>query len=845
MQEKINPNSKQKEEKNKRETVMLIDSHALLHRGYHAMAGFATHDGRPTGALFGFVKMIIKAANDIKPEHIIAAYDLPKPTFRHLSFDDYKGHRASTHDDLKAQIDQSKGFCEALGIPLRAVEGFEADDVLGTLSKIYVEQGHDVMIISGDMDTMQLVNKNVKVYTLKKGVEGLAIFGEKEVLTRYGVTPKQISEYKGLVGDPSDNIPGVMGVGEKTAIKLIQAFETVDNLYNIIKTNPEKVKEVVSERILQKLTEGEEEAVFSKTLATIRLDVPVEIEMHEANWPQCVNIDKYKDLCDLYELRTLRNIFDKKQELNSKTYQSGTKNENKNTDSNSSGDINIDIKIDGLDIDSSKVEGREGETDKGKNLTDKQLIELQNMYILIDSEKLRPSFEEMVASLAMNYDTANYESVKENLFERLKQDDLLDYYNEVEKPVTKIIEHMEEVGMLIDVRELEIQSKKLSEIIKKLEKEIHGLAGVEFLISSPKQLGEVLYDKLQLGNKIKKTSTGKRTTNAEQLEKMKDEHPIIEKILYWREVSKLYGTYLEPLKNHMWADGRIHPHFIQAGAATGRFSCENPNVQNLPTKTELGQDIKKVFIAEKGYKLLSVDYSQIDLRAAAMLSGDEKLVEIFKNREDVHRGVAASVLHKKLDEVTGEERRKAKAINFGILYGMGVSALTEAMGSDRKEAQVFYDNYKENFSTLMKYLGNVKESTSRLGYTTTILNRRRYVPLIRSKLPFLKAQGERIAINAPIQGSSADILKLGMVDVYNEMQDYIKNGTVRMQLQIHDELVFEVRENIAEEVALKIEKILENVLKNKDKKVLQLLENYTSVPLEASVGIGDNLKEVK
>ena len=356
-----------------------------------------------------------------------------------------------------------------------------------------------------------------------------------------------------------------------------------------------------------------------------------------------------------------------------------------------------------------------------------------------------------------------------------------------------------------------------------------------FLISSPKQLGEVLYDELKLGEKIKKTATGKRSTNVEMLISMKDEHEIINEILSWRELTKLYSTYLVPLKGFIGEDGRIHPHFIPAGAATGRFSCENPNMQNLPVKSEYSESIRNIFVAEWGYKLLSLDYSQVDLRSAAILSGDENLLDIFKRNQDVHLGVAARTLHKKEEEVTKEERRKAKAINFGILYGMGVNALRESMGVDRAEAQEFYDTYKATFVTLMNYLEKVKQEATKSGYTTTLFGRPRHIPLLRSHIPFMRAQGERIAINAPIQGTSADIIKLGMIDVWNDMQEYFKNGSVKMQLQIHDELVFEVRDDVVDEVSGKIKTIMENVLEKR---------GFRIIPLVVSLDTGDTLGNI-
>lgn len=817
---------------NRRKTVLLIDSHALLHRAYHAMVGFATHDGRPTGALFGFIKMIMRAADNVHPEHIVACYDLPKPTFRHLAYDAYKGTRGKSDDDLKVQINQSKDFCVALGIPVCELEGFEADDLLGTLSERLVDT-YDVVIVSGDMDTMQLIKSGVRVCTLKKGND-IAMFNEKEVVEKFGILPTQIADYKGLAGDSSDNIVGVKGVGEKTAVKLITSFQSIENLYENIKNAPEKVKEVVSERIFNILKDSEDEAIFSKTLATIRLDAPMQVDLG-CRWPDCVNIDEYKKLCDSYDLRTLRSLFDKDMDQDKKSQKA------KESDMDDF-EATLNGKERNGNVDSRNLDKIENQNMRAV-LNTHQLIQLQNMCILLNSEKLKPGLDEIVTEYLIDTESSKtFEGLEAFLIKELKSKNLYEYYENIDKKIEPIIDHMELAGILVDQKVLAEQNAYLKDVVEKLEKEIHTLCGREFLISSPKQLGEVLYDDLGLGTKIKKTATGKRSTNVDQLNKMKDEHPVIEKILYWREVSKLYGTYIDPMPRYIHDDGRLHPHFVQAGSATGRFSCENPNMQNLPTKTDLGHAVKKIFVASEGYVLMSLDYSQIDLRAAAILSADKKLLEIFENNIDVHTGVAAQVLHKSESEVTTEERRKAKAINFGILYGMGVSALKEAMNAERAEAQVFYDTYKETFSELMTYLENVKSSAIKTGRTYTLLGRPRYIPMIQSHIPFIRAQGERMAINAPIQGTSADIIKLGMIDVYNdtELQSYFNDGSLKMQLQIHDELVFEVKTGIVEKVGARISYILTQVLEKRKAGITQKL-----VPLNVSLGTGKNMAEVK
>jgi DNA polymerase-1 len=426
-----------------------------------------------------------------------------------------------------------------------------------------------------------------------------------------------------------------------------------------------------------------------------------------------------------------------------------------------------------------------------------------------------------------------YDAIKEVLIAELTREHLIQLFHTVEEPLMKVLETMHASGITLNTALLETMSEDLHKEVKILEQKIHTLAGKEFNIASPKQLGEVLYDTLSLGTKIKKTKTGQKSTNVSELEKIKGEHEIVPLILEYRELTKLLSTYIDTLPSFVEEDGRVHAHFIQTGAGTGRFSCEDPNLQNLPVKSELGQRVRGAFVAGKGKKLLSCDYAQIDLRAAAILSGDVHLVEIFEKGIDVHTGTAARVFGVGEDEVTPDMRRKAKAINFGILYGMGVTALKEGMGVERKEAQEFYDQYKRTFSRLMEYLEEVKAYAWKHGYTTTLLGRRREVPLLKSPLPYLRAQGERIAINAPIQGTSADILKLAMLDTSSYIQESHLEDKVALLLQIHDELVFEIDEALVEEVTPTIVSLLEGVLKKR---------GLTTIPLVVSSAVGDTLE---
>lgn len=776
-------------------TIVLLDAHAILHRGYHAMGGFATRDGRPTGALYGFLSMVLRIYEDIKPDYIAACFDLPKPTFRHLSYDAYKGGRQKTDDELIDQIKESYKLCEALSIPVYTCEGFEADDLLGTIAEqLKVEKDTRVIIASGDMDTFQLIDGDkVTVYTLKKGNE-TALYTTKSVVERFGFGPEHIPDYKGFAGDTSDNIIGIKGIGDKTATELIKHYGSVEKVYEKLKANRQQLlDDGFKERIIGLLEEGEDEALFSKTLATIRRDAPVTYTEPEKPWLETIDIEKYQAMCDLYEFRSMRNRLH-------------TMKEN--------GGATMPV--------TQPEEEREV-------ISEHDMKELKVMTHLLHSEMTNASLVD-IENITGKKTCAE---MKDFLFAELTKEGLVDLYTEVERPLITRVEEMEVNGITLDTDTLKKMSEELHAQVKVLEQKIYDSVGFEFNIASPKQMGEALYDKLGLGTKIKKTKTGQKSTNVTELEKIKDEHPSIAYILEYRELTKLLSTYIDSLPQYVKEDGKIHAHFIQTGAGTGRFSCEDPNLQNLPVKSEIGQKVRSAFVATKGKVLLSCDYAQIDLRAAAILSGDENLVEIFQKGIDVHTGTAARVFGVKEEKVTLEMRRKAKAINFGILYGMGVTALKEGMGVERKEAQEFYDQYKFTFSTLMTYLEEVKAFAWKHGYTQTLLGRRREVPLLKSPLPFLRAQGERIAINAPIQGTSADILKLAILDAADYIDEHKLNDKVKLLLQIHDELVFELDEDIAEKVADELVKVLENVLKKR---------KLSDLPIKASRSLGSNLQ---
>ena len=791
-----------------KEKLVLLDAHAIIHRAYHALPDFATSKGEPTGALYGLVLMILKIATDLKPDYIVACYDLPKPTYRHEVYEGYKAGRTKTDDNLVEQLEKSKQICEVLNISIYSKEGFEADDMLGTIvEKLKIENSKlkipiDIIIASGDMDTMQLVkdagknNGSVEVYTLKKGIKETILYNEKAVRERFGFAPEFLTDFKGLSGDPSDNIIGISGIGEKSATDLIINFGSIENIYKILKKDPKKLEEKgIKKRIIELLKEGEEDARFSKMLATIRRDAPIDFVIPSEKWKDGLDLKKAENIFSKLEFRTMG--------ARLKSVLSG-KDENRDTKNNFA-----------------------------NHETDQNLEETKIALWVADSNTTNPSFEDILNFAR----TDSFEKAKEIIFAEVKKKESEFVFEEIEKPIIPIIKKMEDRGVLIDTDFLNKLNTDYSKIIKEIEKKIWKEAGEKFNVASPKQLGEILFNKLNLTVKYqKKTSTGAKSTKESELQKMKDLHPIIPLVLEFRELSKLVSTYIEPIPKMVDSEKRLHTKFIQTGTTTGRMASINPNLQNIPIGRERGKLIRKAFLAPKGFKLVSFDYSQIELRIAAILSGDEKLIQIFKSGEDVHNTVASYVFGVTKEKVDKEMRRTAKVINFGILYGMGINALTQNLGSDRKTAQEFYNTYFEKFDRLAWYLDKIKKDANKLGFTTTLFGRRRYFEGIKSKLPFIKAAAERMAINAPIQGTSADIIKMAMKNVDDFIVKNKLEKKVYLILQIHDELIYEIADDILDEVSKKIKEIMQDVLP---------IEKSFEVPIITNFSSGQNWGELK
>lgn len=781
--------------------IVLLDTHAIIHRAYHALPDFTGPSGAPTGALYGLVAMLLKIITDLKPDYIAACYDLPKPTIRHEAYADYKGTRVKTDDALALQLGESHKVFDAFAIPMYSREGFEADDLLGTIAhELKGEKEVDVIIASGDMDTLQLVDdERVRVYTLKKGINDTILYDEKAVIERFGFSPELIPDWKGLRGDPSDNIKGVKGIGEKTATELITGFGSIEKIFATLKKkNGEEMflKKGIKVRMIGLLKEHEKDVHFSKSLATIRLDAPIAFTLPENEWRENVKVPAVLAMCDEFGFRTLR---ERARSVLAKLSPEPVYGPNETMEL----------------------------IPTPKEVDPTRLAEAKVMLWLISSEFTNPSLDDILAFTKVRTFDPAYAVLEKQLSEsgRVKE-----VYEKIEKPLISIVREMGEHGVLIDPIVLAGLAKKYRAELTIIEQNIYNIAGHEFNVSSPKQLGEVLFDELKIiPDKQKKTAGGQRSTRESELEKIRDDHPIVNEILEYRELKKLLGTYIENLPLLLDTENRLHAEFLQTGAVTGRMASQNPGLQNIPLRTERGRAIRHAFVAPKGFTLVSLDYSQIELRLAAILSGDTKLCDIFKSGRDVHQEVAAQVFRVAGDKVDAEMRRRAKIINFGILYGMGVNALRAQLGSTTVEAHQFLEDYFSTFKTLAEYLETTKGFARKHGYTETLFGRRRQFPEMKSSLPYVRAQAERMAINAPIQGTQADIIKLAMVQVDEMLQKAKAGEDAYLLLQVHDELVYEIRDARVHEFGARIKGIMESVLR---------VEETRGVPIIATMKSG-------
>jgi DNA polymerase-1 len=783
--------------------------------------------------------MLMKIITDLKPDYIAACYDLPQKTFRHEAYDAYKAGRAKTDEALIVQLKKSRQIFDAFNIPIYDAPGFEADDILGTIvEKHKKDKNLNIIIASGDMDTMQLIDdKKVQVYTLKKGINETILYDEDAVMERFHFKPKLLPDYKGLRGDPSDNIIGIKGVGEKTAENLIVNFGSIEEIYKKLKKDEEVFKKAdISPRMIELLKNNEEEALFSKTLATIRRDAPIDFTIPAKTFWENIDQKKVEQVFTDFEFKSLMarlNNFFNKSALGDHSL--------RHSHSVLEGQV-----LSGRSEDSSKnnPQGQNANDDEQHPLLadPKKLQEASIALWLINSDISNPQLNDILFFAH----TKDFQTAYEYVFNKLKEKNprqggpsLDKIYEEIEKPIIGIVKKMEDFGILIDKKYFEKLSLEYHKELDILTKKIYKMAGTEFNINSPKQLGEIIFGKLGMKSSKKKSATGNFSTKVSVLEELAEENEIIKEILAYRELQKLLSTYIDVIPKMVSNDGRLHAKFIQNGTTTGRFSSQDPNLQNLPIKTELGRKIRGGFIASPNHKLAAFDYSQIELRVAAMLSGDKNMTTIFRERKDIHTGVASFVFGVPMEKVDSEMRRRAKVINFGIIYGMGVSALRKNLGGTREEAQKFYDNYFNQFSGVRDYLEDVKKFAIKNSYTETLFGRRRYFPNINSRIPFLKNMAERTATNAPVQGTAADIIKLAIRYAEEDLEKAGLLEKVHLVLQIHDELVYEIDESVLKEADKIIKDAMQDVLEK------SYLHYKTDIPLLVHSGFGDNFGEVK
>lgn len=787
--------------------LVILDTHAILHRAYHALPDFSSSKGVPTGGLYGLLSMLVRIITDLRPDYIAAAVDLPGGTFRDAAYKDYKGTRAETEKALVEQIKRTPGVLEAFGIPVYSAESFEADDVIGTIvEKVKKKKNLEVIIASGDKDALQLIDgTRVRVFTMGKGLSDTIMYDESKVVERYGFGPQTVPDLKGIAGDPSDNIKGVPGVGEGSALKLLQKYGSLKAIHTALtKEGVEGVAAAtgVQKRFVELMGKHIEEAEFSKLLATIRRDAPIDFEIPKKTWREGADARRALDMLAEFEFRALvprvKTILGITQES--------------------------PLRRDVHDPNSfAETLAPPGELFAG-TVPHEEFARAQVAVSVLDSTIAEATLEDVLRMGKSD----NFAEALESLEKQIAEQGMTFVYEKIELPLGAVLRGMEKRGIKIDTAFLKKLSKEYSTELEKIAKRIYSHAGGEFNIGSPKQLGDVLFDTLGLDTK-KKTAGGQRSTRESELQKIKDAHPIIPEVLAYRELSKLLSTYIDALPSLADKHDRIHTRYVQIGAATGRMASVDPNLQNIPIKSELGRAIRHGFIAEKGHKLVSFDYSQIELRLAAILSGDPALVQIFKDGRDVHTEVALRVFGKDSPLPEYEQRRRAKVINFGILYGMGVMALQQSLGTNRKDAQEFYDHYFAAFPRLAAFLDEVKADAARVGYTETLFGRRRYMDGIKSPIPYVRAAAERMAINAPLQGTSADLIKLAMIEIDKEMPGMLL-------LQVHDDLVFEIEEKEVKEYAPRIKKIMEGVLH---------ADKSRGVPITVEGKVGDNWGEMQ
>ena len=865
--------------------IVLIDGNNLVFRSYYATAYsgviMRNSKGFPTNALYGFINMMNKIIREDKPEYILVAFDKGK-TFRHSEYDEYKAGRSDTPDELKQQFPVAKDVLNAMGIKYFEIDNYEADDIIGTLSSMaHKDPDFDCEIVSSDKDLLQLIEDDVVVRSPKNN--DYIIYDRNTFKDKYEVEPIRMIDLKALMGDPSDNIPGVAGIGEKTAIKLIKEYDNIDNLYEHVDEIKGKVKD--------KLIEGKKSCYISRDLATIIKDVKLGFSLEDTKYLGINNL-KFKSILEELEFNSLLKKYDLMGEVSDntvvddnlsykdieefdKTKEFSFYIETRGEVYSKSEIIGISL-FDGencyfIDLDNLEKYKEIFECDTKKITYDlkKNIVVLNNYNISINGEV----FDTMIAGYLTNYDVKDdisiigrsfgykindyledYGSIKRPIdvgLDKLKEiigtkvkfiyeskDDLIskieefgevELFNNIEMPLVRVLADMELTGIKVDKDYLEEVKVELENSMGTIEKEIYDLAGCEFNIMSPQQLADILFVKLGIPYP-KRVKNNKYSTSKDILDKIRFVNPIVDKVLEYRMLSKLYSNYAVGLLNEIREDGRIHTIFTQTLTRTGRLSSISPNLQNIPARDDYARMIRKAFIPDDNSVLLSSDYSQVELRVFASMSNATQMIDAFKNDIDIHTKTASDIYHIPIEEVTKKERRTAKAVNFGIIYGISSFGLSEDLGIDMVEAKHFIDNYLDAFPGIREYMEKEKEEAYKNGYVTTLMNRRRVIEELNSKNYMIRTSGERMALNTPIQGTAADILKKAMVELYNEMNK--KKLKSKILLQVHDELIINVLDDEIDEVKKLTQEVMENAFK-------------LEVPLKVEISTGSNWYEAK
>lgn len=802
--------------------LLLIDANSLIHRAFHALPPLTAKGGRPTGALYGLASILIKTLNgDLKPDFVVAAFDRPEPTFRKEMFKEYKAHRPKAPDELVSQIVEAHNLFGKFGVKFFEKPGYEADDIIGTFAKKFEkERDLRIIVLTGDLDTLQLVDENhIVVQILKKGVSETQLYDEKAVVERYGLNPDQMTDYKGLVGDTSDNIPGVRGIGPKTAEEFLKKYGHLENLF---KKMPE------GDPAAKKIRPFEKEALFSKKLATINRDTPIEVKLQDVAYS---GFDK-NILPPYFESLGFESLV---RRLNGDGEKQSAKKSAEDRKPLNQG-------LFAFESEKKDEMHKFGDFDVAwswKPIMRKLIREKKNL-----PEKI---FDLGVAAWVLNSDEADFgpaaiterfsKNSAEELFSimegRLKKNGLENIFHKIEMPLVPVLAWMETWGIGVDGEKLETLGKKMAEKIKSLTEKIHKAAGGTFNINSSQQMAEIIFDKLKIKpTKNKKTPTGRRSTSEEVLASLKDAHPIIPEILEYRETFKINSTYVEPLLRVREKDGRVRTTFIQTGAATGRLASEKPNLQNVPQESDWSKELRESFVSGPGFTFASFDYAQLELRLLAHMALEDGLLSAFEKNQDIHSLTASRVLKIPFNKVTQSERRLGKTLNFGVVYGMGPRAFAQSAGVSFLEAKKFIDGYYREFPKIKEWQEKIKTEAKTRGYVENLNGRRRYF-WTDARHPKVLGEIERAAVNMPLQSLNADILKMAMIRSFDLMKSRKWFGDkVRLILTIHDELLFEVRDDILKETVLVFRDLMEGIYPLSGKALV--------LPLKVEAKVGKN-----